>query len=191
MRQLLRCAAGLALLMGCADPEGLPTEPGTGSHAQDPSFARADVERTNVGVIITEPGNPLLVMTGFAAGVTLADLCSRPQALSPNSIAHVVHPPAGQILAASHGQDVPVLVYEFEGDFCDGVRERLLASGTGRFHFSEKHRRDGTLITNFGERGTLDLEAGGQALLAVKSPFYQLPDGAVKFDKTSITLTPL
>jgi hypothetical protein len=39
-------------------------------------------------------------------------------------------------------------------------------------------------------RGVLDLVAGGQAL-AVKSPFYLLPDGSVKFDKTRIELTPL
>jgi hypothetical protein len=84
-----------------------------------------------------------------------------------------------------------VLVYEFEGDFCDGVGESLIASGTGRFHFSDKHVLDGTVIQNFGVRGTVDLVAGGQALLVVTSPFHQLPDGSVKFDKTRITLTPL
>lgn len=46
------------------------------------------------------------------------------------------------------------------------------------------------MIQNAGVRGVLDLVAGGWALLAVKSPFYVLPDGSVKFDKTSIELTP-
>jgi hypothetical protein len=201
MRHLVQCATGLALLIGCAGPDGLPTDQGTGDHAgpslQDTgghaglSFARAEVERTNVGFGIIEPGNPLLVWVGFAAGVTLADICSGPQPLSPNSIAHVVFPPSGAFLAASHGQDVPVLVYEFEGDICDGVGESLIASGTARFHFSDKHLTNGRVIQNSGVRGTLDLVAGGQALLAVRSPFYVLPDGSVKFDKTRITLTPL
>jgi hypothetical protein len=191
MRHSVQCATGLAFLIGCADPAGLPTDKSAWNRADDLSFARAEVERTNVGFGITEPGNPLLVWVGFAAGVTLADICSGPQPLSPNSIAHVVFPPSGAFLAAAHGQDVPVLVYEFEGDICDGVGESLIASGTARFHFSDKHLTNGRVIQNSGVRGTLDLVAGGQALLAVKSPFYVLPDGSVKFDKTHITLTPL
>jgi hypothetical protein len=191
MRQLLRCAAGLALLMGCADPGGLPTNQGTGNQAQDPSFDGAEIERGSVGLIIIEPGKPLLVMTGFAAGVTLADLCAELGSGSPNSISQVVLPPAGGFLAHGHGQDVPVLVYTFEGDPCDGVGESLLAAGTGRFHMSDERVLNGAVIQNTGVRGTLDLVAGGQALLAVKGAFYQRPDGSVKFDKTSITLTPL
>ena len=191
MRQLLRCAAGLALLIGCADADRLPTDQSTGNRAEGPSFAGAEIVRTDVGFFVTEPGNPLLVMTGFAVGVTLADLCSENTSNSPNSIANVVLPPAGGFLAAAYGQDVPVLVYEFEGDFCDGVGESLIASGTGRFHLSDKHVHDGAVIQNIGVRGTVDLVAGGQALLVVTSPFHQLPDGSVKFDKTRITLTPL
>jgi hypothetical protein len=61
MRHLVQCATGLALLIGCAGPDGLPTDQGTGDHA-GPSLARAEVFRTNVGFLITEPGNPLLVM---------------------------------------------------------------------------------------------------------------------------------
>ena len=190
MRHLVQCATGLALLIGCAGADGLPTDQGTGDHA-GPSLARAEVIRTNVGFGITEPGNPLLVWVGFAEGVTIADICSGPPPLSPNSIAHVVFPPSGAFLAASHGQDVPVLVYETEGDICDGVGESLIASGTARFHFSHRELTNGRIIDNSGVRGTLDLVAGGQALLVVTSPFYALPDGSVKFDKTRITLTPL
>ena len=191
MRHLVQCAIGLALLIGCADPAGLPTDKSAGNRAEDPSFARAEVIRTNVGFGITAPDSPLLVWVGFEEGVTLADICSGPQALSPNSIAHLVFPPSGAFLVASHGQDVPVLVYEFEGDICDGVGESLIASGTARFHFSDKHLTNGRVIQNSGVRGTLDLVVGGQALLAVTSPFYALADGSVKFDKTRITLTPL
>ena len=36
-------------------------------------------------------------------GVTLADICSEPQPLLPNSIAHLVFPPSGAFLVASHG----------------------------------------------------------------------------------------
>jgi hypothetical protein len=204
MRHLVPCATGLALLIGCAGPDGLPTDQGTADHAGPPlqgtgdhaglSAARAEVFRTNVGFGIIEPGNPLLVWVGFEEGVTLAGICSEnpeDHPLSPNSLAHVVFPPSGAFLAAAHGQDVPVLVYEFEGDICDGVGESLIASGTARFHFSDKHLRNGRVIQNSGVRGILDLVAGGQALLAVRSPFYVLPDGSIKFDKTRITLTPL
>jgi hypothetical protein len=200
MRHLMQCATGLALLMGCAGTDGLPTQgtedrgkpslQGTGDHAGR-SADRAEVIRTNVGFGITAPDSPLLVWVGFEEGVTLADICSGPQPLSPNSIAHLVFPPSGAFLAASRGQDVPILVYEFEGDICDGVGESLIASGTARFHFHRSALPDGRTIDNSGVRGVLDLVAGGQALLAVKSPFYVLPDGSVKFDKTSITLTPL
>ena len=92
---------------------------------------------------------------------------------------------------ASHGQDVPLLVYETEGDICDGEGESLVAFGTGLFHFSHKELTNGTIVDNTGVRATLELVSGGQALLAVKSPFFVLADGSVKFDKTSITLTPL
>ena len=202
MRHLVQCATGLALLIGCAGPDGLPTDQGTGDRGGPSlqgtgdhaglSSARAEVIRTNVGFGLIEPGNPLLVWVGFEEGVTNADICSgEPQPLSPNSIAHIVLPPSGAFLAAANGQDVPVLVYEFEGDICDGVGETLIASGTARFHFSDKHHTNGTVIQNTGVRGILDLVAGGQALLAVRSPFYVLPDGSIKFDKTRITLTPL
>jgi hypothetical protein len=149
--------------------------------------------RTNVGFSITAPGSTLFVMVGFAADVTLDDaFCSGvPPELSPNSIAHGVFPSSGAFLGAVHGRDVPVRVYQFEGDLCDGVGERLIASGTARFHSSDKQHIDGRVIQNTGVRGVLDLVAGGQALLAVKSPFYVLPDGSIKFDKTSIKLTPL
>jgi hypothetical protein len=192
MRHSVQCATGLALLIGCADPAGLPTDQGTWNHAGSSiASSRAEVIRTSVGFAIFEPGNPLLVLVGFEEGVTLADFCSGPQPLSPNSIAHLVFPPSGAFLVASHGQDVPVSVWEFEGDGCDGVGESLIASGTARFHFSHKELRNGRVIDNTGIRGTLDLVAGGQALLAVRSPFYVLADGSVKFDKTRITLTPL
>ncbi len=190
MRHLIQCATGLALMIGCADPHGLPSDPATGAPG-GPALARADVIRTNVGFGITEPGNPLLVLVGFEEGVTIADWCSGPQPLSLNSIAHLVFPPAEGFLVASHGQDVPLLVYETEGDICDGEGESLVAFGTGRFHFSHKELTNGTIVDNTGVRATLELVSGGQALLAVKSPFFVLADGSVKFDKTSITLTPL
>jgi hypothetical protein len=186
----MQCSIGLALVIGCTDPQGLATYQGTGDHA-GLSAARAEVIRTNVGFGITAPDSPLLVWVGFEEGVTLADICSGPQPLSPNSIAHIVLPPSGAFLAASHGQDVPVLVYEFEGDICDGQGESLVAFGTARFHFSRSALTDGRIIDNSGVRGTLELVSSGQALLAVRSPFYVLPDGSVKFDKTRITLTPL
>ena len=194
MRHSVQCAASLALLIGCADPDGFPTDQDTWDPAGSSLASAAEVERTNVGFGIIDDDSPLLVWVGFEEGVTNADICSanpEDHPLSPNSIAHVVFPPSGAFLAASHGQDVPVLVYEFEGDICDGVGESLIASGTGRFHFSDKHHTNGRVIQNSGVRGILDLVAGGQALLALRSPFYQLADGSVKFDKTDITLTPL
>jgi hypothetical protein len=190
MRHLMHCAIGFALVIGCSDPQGSVTSEGTGKHGE-PAFARAEVTRTNVGFGISAPDSPLIVWVGFDEGVTLADICSGPQPLSVNSISHVTLPPSGAFLAASHGQDVPILVYRFEGDICDGQGESLVASGTARFHFHHTARPDGTIIDNSGVRGILELESGGQALLAVRSPFYLLPDGSVKFDKTHISLTPL
>jgi hypothetical protein len=189
MRQLLWCAAGFALLMGCADPDGLPTDQGTGNQAQDPAFDGAEIDRGNVGLL---NGDALhLVMTGFAAGVTLADLCAGPVRNSPNSTSQVVLPPAGGFLAHGHGQDVPVLVYEYEGDICDGVGENLIASGTGQFHLSDKAVRNGTVIQNIGVRATVELVAGGQGLLVVRSVFHQRADGLVNVGTISITLKPL
>jgi hypothetical protein len=46
-------------------------------------------------------------------------------------------------------------VYEFEGDLCDGVGESLIASGTARFHFSDKHLTNGRVIQNAGCAGPL------------------------------------
>jgi hypothetical protein len=192
MRHLMQCTT-VALLIGCTGPDGLLTDQGTGDHA-GPALDRAEVIRTNVGFGITAPDSPLLVWVGFEEGVTLTEICSEnpeDNPLSPNSIAHIVLPPSGAFLAANHGRDVPVLVYEFEGDICDGVGESLIASVTARFHFHRTALPDGRTIDNSGVRGTLDLVAGGQALLVVTSPFYVLPDGSVKFDKTRITLTPL
>ena len=191
MRHLLQCTTGIALLIGCADPDGLPTNQGSGNNAEGPALARAEVIRTSVGVFTTGPGSPLLVLSGYAATMTLADVCGGTPVNSPNSIAHVVLPPSGGFRGSGHGQDVPVLVYEFTGDPCDGVGETLIASGTGHFHLTTQLLPDGTFLGNFGLRGTLDLVAGGQALLVVRAPFHLFPDGSVKFDKTRITLTPL
>ena len=92
---------------------------------------------------------------------------------------------------ASHGQDVPILVFQSEGDICDGVGESLIAVGTGRFHFGVKFLANGNQVANSGVRAIVDLLTGGQALVAVRSPAFVLPDGSVKFDKTRISLTPL
>lgn len=116
MRHLMHCAIGLALVIGCTDPQGLATSEGTGDHA-GPAFARAEVIRTNVGFGISAPDSPLIVWVGFEEGVTLADICSGPQPLSLNSISHIVLPPSGAFLAASHGQDVPVLVMSSKETF--------------------------------------------------------------------------
>jgi hypothetical protein len=189
MRQLLCCATGLALLLGCADLDGVPTDQGTGNRAQDPSFGGAEIDRGSVGLLNGDAS--LLTMTGFAEGVTLADLCAGPVRNSPNSISQVVLPPAGGFLAAGHGQDVPVLVYEYQGDICDGAGETLIASGTGRFILSEKTVRNGTAIQIVEVRATVDLVAGGQALLVVRSVFHQRADGSVNVGTISIKLTPL
>ena len=122
MRQVLLYVAGLALLVGCSDHNGLPTDQAAGNPAEKPSFAGAEVERSNVALFIFDPAVGLLVTIGFAEGVTLADLCAGiPVDLSPNTVANVVIPPSEAFLAAAHGQDVPVLVYEFADDPCDGV----------------------------------------------------------------------
>jgi hypothetical protein len=124
MRQSMQCVTGLALLLGCAGSDELATEQGDGD-PRDPTglvAARAGMIRTSVGFSITAPGSPLFVMVGFAPDVTLDDaFCSGvPPELSPNSIAHGVFPSSGAFLGAVHGHDVPVRVYQFEGDVCDG-----------------------------------------------------------------------
>jgi hypothetical protein len=191
MRRSVLRATALALLLGCTTTDGIPTDQGTQVPAAPSALDRAAVIRTHVGFGITEPGNPLLVLIGFAEGVTIADWCAGPAPLSSRSIAHLVFPPSGKFLVASHGRGVPVLVYQTEGDLCDGVGESLLASGTARFHFSHTELTTGRIVDNSGVRGILDLVGGGKALLAVRSPFHLNPDGTVKFDKTRITLTPL
>jgi hypothetical protein len=196
MRRSLLFIAGLTLLIGCAESNSLPTDQGTGNPAGSPLFAGAHVEFSNVGVPIFDPTAGLLMLVGFAAEFTLADLCEAgPEdliPLSPNSIAHVVEPPTGAFLAASRGQDVPVLVYEFEDDPCDGEGETLVASGTAKFHFTDLHPANGAAISNIGVRGTVDLEAGGQALLTlVGAVFTQTPDGTVRANTGTITLTPI
>jgi hypothetical protein len=196
MRQPLLFLAVLVLLIGCAESTGLPTGQATGSPAEHPSFAGAQVEFSSVGVPVFDPATGLLVLIGFAAELTLDDLCTAgPEdfiPLSPNSIAHVVQPPTGAFLAAARGQDVPVLVYESEDDPCDGVGETLVASGTAQFHFTDMHPANGAVISNIGVRGTLDLEAGGQALLTlVGAVFTQTPDGTVRANTGTITLTPI
>jgi hypothetical protein len=192
MRQVFRYLAGLALLLGCAKDNGLPTDQNAGNSVEKPSLAGAQIVRDNVAGVTTAPDSPLLVMWGFAEGVTLEDLCSgSPQPLSPNGIAQGVFPPPGGFLLTGHGQDLPVLVYEFADNPCDGVGESLVASGTTQVHASDKHLLNGTEVQNTEMRGTVDLTAGGQALFVVHSTFHVLADGAVKFDKTSITLTPI
>jgi hypothetical protein len=190
MHHLTHSAIGLALIVGCADPQGLSNDEATAA-PDVPALARAGVIRTNVGFGVSEPGNPLVVWVGVEGRPTLADICSGPQPLSLNTIAHIVIPPTGAFLVSSHGKDVPILVFETEGDICDGVGESLMAAGTGRFHFGVKFLRNGNQVANTGLRAVVDLVTGGRALVEVKSPLFVLPDGSVKFDKTRITLTPL
>jgi hypothetical protein len=122
MRQALLYVAGLTLLLGCADQNGLPTDQSSGNNAENPSFAGAEIIRDNLAGFTTAPDSPLLVIWGFAEGVTLEDLCSgSPQPLSPNSRGQAVLPPPGGFLLTGHGQDLPVLIYEFAGDPCDGT----------------------------------------------------------------------
>ena len=191
MRQVLLYFAGLALVVGCSDTNGLVTDQSVRNVVEKPSLAGAQIIRDNVAGVTTAPDSPLLVMWGFAEGVTLDDLCSgAPQLLSTNR-GQAVLPPPGGFLLTGHGQDVPVLVYEFADDPCDGTGESLVASGTTQFNVSDIHPLNGTQVNHTEMRGTVDLTAGGQALLVVHSTFHVLADATVKFDKTRITLTPL
>jgi hypothetical protein len=170
----------------------LPTDQSSGNNAENPSFAGAEIIRDNLAGFTTAPDSPLLVIWGFAEGVTLEDLCSgSPQPLSPNSRGQAVLPPPGGFLLTGHGQDLPVLIYEFAGDPCDGTGESLVASGITQVQASDKHLLNGTQVQNTEIRGTVDLTGGGQALLVVHSTFHVLADGTVKFDKTRIVLTPI
>jgi len=194
MRQLLLYLAGVALLFGCGDHNGLPTDYGAGNPTAKPSFAGAEVGQTDVGLLTVDPASGLLLMTGFAEGVRLADLCAGPPfpPNSPNSIVYIVIPPPNAFLAAAHGQDVPLVVYEFDGDPCDSVGETLLASGTGQFHLSLENTPNGASINNITVRGTLDLVAGGQAqLVLVGAVGNQAPDGTIRANTGTITLTPI
>ena len=197
MRHVLLDVAGLALLFGCADHNGLPTDQSVGNPAHEPSFAGAEIIRSNIGLLTIDPVSVLLVMTGFAEGETLADLCAAPPPNpplpnSPNSLVQIVLPPVEAFLLGAHGRDVPILVYQFEDDPCDGVGESLLASGTGQFHYTEQHPSNGAVIANITVRGTLDLVAGGQAqLVLVGGNFNQAPDGSIRTNKGTIKLTPI
>jgi hypothetical protein len=191
MRPLLPYAAGVALLFGCTTNSGLPSDQGSENLAERPSFA-AEIIRDNVGGFTTAPGSPLLVIQGFGEDVTLEDLCTgSPQPLSPNTRGQAVLPPPGGFLLNGHGQDVPVLVYEIANDPCDGVGETLIAFGTVQIHVADNFLPNGRHVQNTQMRGTVELAAGGEALLVVHSTFHVLADETVKFDKTSITLTPI
>ena len=187
MRQLFHCAAAVALLVGCADNTGMPTD--QGPHAK-PDMRGAEVIPADVSFLVTNAA--LAILVGMNVGVTLADVCAGNVTNSPNSHALIVLPPPGGFLAGhGHGQDVPILVYEYTGDLCDGVGETLIASGTGRFEVSNLVPINGNFMGAGAVQATLDLVSGGQARLFIQGPTYILADGSVKFDKTRIEFTPL
>jgi hypothetical protein len=187
MRQLFHCAAAVALLVGCTDGTGVPTD--QGPHAK-PDMNGAEVIPSDVSFMVTNA--TLAILVGMNGDVTPADVCAGNVTNSPNSHALVVLPPPGGFLAGhGHGQDVPILVYEYTGDLCDGVGETLIASGTGSFEISTIAPINGNFMGAGAVRATLDLVSGGQARLFIQGPTYILADGSVKFDKTRIIFTPL
>jgi len=185
MRQLFHCAAAVALLVGCSDNARLPTD--QGPHAK-PDMQGAEVIPADVAFLVTSATSPLALAVGFNVGVTLADVCAGNPTNSPNSHALIVLPPPGGFLAGhGHGQDVPILVYDYTGDLCDGVGETLIASGTGSFEISNLVPINGNFMGVGAVQATLDLVSGGQARLFAQGPTYILADGSIKFDKTRIT----
>ena len=195
MRRLLHCGA-VALLVGCTDTGGLPTDQNPGNHAIRPSTA-AEVIRTNVGFAFgADLNSQLAVVAGFDVGVTPADLCAENFDISDNSIAHIVLTPSGGFheSATSREEEVPVLVFEFAGglsSYCDLVGAPLIASGTVKYTFSAQLPSSGILAFSWTVHGIVDLESGGQARLFGSTRAVILPDGSVLFDESRVRLTPL
>ena len=155
------CAMVAALMLGCSDAGLLPTDEIDQGAA--PSF-RAQLTRSDVSITFSDPSTSLLAVVGLEEGATLTDFCSGTAGNFPGSEAFIVEPPPGGFLVGNAGgQDVPVLIYEFDGqgDICELGEEALIASGTAHFRYSELHTPGAAEAFKAVIRGTLDLESGG------------------------------
>jgi len=107
----------------------------------------------------------------------------------PASTQIVITPPGGFHQKQS-GQDVRMVVFEFEGPFlgpdCLLVGAPVLASGTAHLIFAINGRQGIATV-----HGVVDRTSGGQARLLVTTITHFAADGSIVFDHTRILLTPL
>jgi hypothetical protein len=192
-RALLIPAVALsgALLLGCGD-QSSPTA------ANDPARPEFGAERflhLDAFLLGGDPSNPLVLQAGYAAGVTMADICADPFGQLFEGVGQIVFTPSGAALTHSLGRDISVVVYQYGGgivtDPCPVVGAPILGSGTGDFSYTPLFTSAGTVAIHVTAHGIIDLVSGGQARLFAMARITVRPDGTLLFDQESVRLTPL
>jgi hypothetical protein len=194
-RALLLPTAALvgALTIGCADqpsPTGMVTDP------LAPSLGAEHVPVFSPVLLGGDPGNPLAVQAGYAAGLTAEDICpDTGEHVDPNSQGKAHFTPPGGVHVSVSARDVSLVVYGFgEGivtDVCQLVGASVLGTGSGEYSTQLNVSGRGATILHITVHGIITLVSGGQARVLATAEVTVLPDGAVLFDEERVRLTPL
>jgi hypothetical protein len=190
-RSLLPLIAVLAgsLTLGCADQQS-PTD------ALAPSSAVERVPVFSPVLLGGDPGNPLAVQAGYAAGLTAEEICpDNGEQVDPNSQGQAIFTPPGGVQINVSARDVSLVVYQFgEGivsDICQLVGAPVLGTGSGQYSTQFVVGGSGATVLHITARGIIDLVSGGQARVLATAQVTILPNGTLVLDDERVTLTPL
>jgi hypothetical protein len=201
MRQVICSLVLSAACVACADAPTSTTEPPLLQFdaALAPSTSGPNVVRGPLQPgVLWAPDGQLAVAVGFEVpfAAHCADLESPNQ---PGGAQTVSTPPGGKHLTMS-GQDLSVVVFQFDGevgDYCqDLAGAPVVATGTANLTLTSNDlvlggAGPGADQVHVTIHGVVDLVSGGQARLFAITHVLIWPDGSFAFDHTRIILKPL
>ena len=182
----------MAMLLACGD-EHSPTAPA--ADPPRPAFSAERFIHLDAFIMGGDPGNPLALQAGYAAGLTASDICADPFSHLPEGIGQIVLTPSGGVLIHTLGRDVNLVVYQYGGglvtDPCQLVGAPIVGTGIGNFSFTPEAGSGGAIAVHVSAQGTIDLVSGGQARVFGTARITVRADGTLLFDEERVRLTPL
>jgi hypothetical protein len=158
-----------AMLLACqsGDDPSAPSEPASPAPPA-PSLGATNLKVLQQFFVITDddPARDYTATFGLVSSPSDLEICggTGPEVFDGGGVTRILITPSGSFHIRDQLQQTTIVFYQgATEDVCELSSHRVLATGTGKIHFTTREKASGTFAVQANFGGILDMVAGGKA----------------------------